>query len=81
MLELRPCCECCATPLPGDSRDAMICSFECTYCRDCAQDTLKGKCPNCGGELQPRPARVGEKLAKNPATTQRTVKAEGCAAH
>ncbi|WP_081263282.1 MULTISPECIES: DUF1272 domain-containing protein [Pseudomonas] len=81
MLELRPCCECCATPLPGDSRDAMICSFECTYCRSCAGDQLKGKCPNCGGELQPRPARVGEKLVKNPATTVRTVKAQGCSAH
>lgn len=80
MLELRPSCECCDTALPGDSRDAMICSFECTYCRSCADTTLKGKCPNCGGELQARPARTGEKLAKNPATTVRTVKAEGCVA-
>lgn len=78
MLELRPSCECCDIDLPGDSKDALICSFECTYCRTCAEQTLKGKCPNCGGELQPRPARVGEKLAKNPATTVRTVKAGGC---
>lgn len=79
MLELRPFCECCATPLPGDSRDALICSFECTYCRACAEGTLKGVCPNCSGELTPRPARVGGALERNPASTVRLVKAQGCA--
>ena len=33
MLDLRPNCECCDTDLPGDSPDALICSFECTFCR------------------------------------------------
>ncbi|NBA97425.1 DUF1272 domain-containing protein [Pseudomonas sp. R5(2019)] len=81
MLELRPHCECCATLLPGDSTDAMICSFECTFCRDCADNTLRGRCPNCDGALTPRPPRVGEKLRNNPASTHRIVKPQGCPAH
>jgi hypothetical protein len=81
MLELRPYCECCASALPGDSRDALICSFECTFCRTCAEQTLKGQCPNCGGELVQRPARVGAALARNPASTQRIVKEQGCTPH
>ena len=35
MLELRPNCECCNRDLPAEAADAMICSFECTFCRDC----------------------------------------------
>jgi hypothetical protein len=79
MLKLKPGCECCDRDLPPDSRDAMICSFECTFCATCAQDVLKGKCPNCGGELVRRPIRPAEKLAKNPASTERVYKPEGCA--
>ncbi|WP_448680277.1 DUF1272 domain-containing protein [Pseudomonas nicosulfuronedens] len=78
MLELRPGCECCDRDLPGDSADARICSFECTFCTDCAEQVLHGKCPNCGGELVPRPRRPQEKLANNPASTQRVLKPAGC---
>lgn len=78
MLELRPNCECCDRDLPGDSADALICSFECTFCRDCAYDVLASRCPNCGGELLPRPRRPLEKLAANPASTQRVLKPAGC---
>jgi hypothetical protein len=78
MLELRPGCECCDRDLPGDSADALICSFECTFCRDCADQVLHGKCPNCGGELVPRPRRPLEKLATSPASTQRVLKPNGC---
>ena len=78
MLELRPNCECCGRDLPPDSGDAFICSFECTFCRDCVQGALAGRCPNCGGDLQPRPTRAPEKLAKNPASTRRVLKAGGC---
>ncbi|MBB4867708.1 hypothetical protein HNP46_006627 [Pseudomonas nitritireducens] len=78
MLELRPGCECCDRDLPGDSADALICSFECTFCRDCAEQVLHGKCPNCGGELVPRPRRPLEKLASSPASTQRVLKPAGC---
>ena len=40
------------------SLDAMICSFECTFCRDCTDGALQGRCPNCGGELIRRPVRA-----------------------
>ncbi|WP_325437761.1 DUF1272 domain-containing protein [Pseudomonas nitroreducens] len=78
MLELRPGCECCDRDLPGDSADARICSFECTFCTDCAEQVLHGHCPNCGGELLPRPRRPLAKLAANPASTQRLLKPAGC---
>ena len=71
MLELRPQCECCDQVLAPDSEQANICSFECTFCADCTTTLLKGNCPNCGGELLPRPRRPAEKLAKNPASTTR----------
>ncbi|MBW6421362.1 DUF1272 domain-containing protein [Rhizobium sp. XQZ8] len=79
MLELRPNCECCDKDLPPESREAMICTFECTYCVDCATGTLAGICTNCGGELVRRPVRPSEKLTKFPASTKRVLKAEGCA--
>jgi len=78
MLQLRPNCECCNTNLAGDSDAAYICSYECTFCATCANETLKGRCPNCGGELVKRPRRPLEKLAKNPASTERVHKPEGC---
>jgi hypothetical protein len=77
-LELRPNCECCDRDLPPAS-EAMICSFECTFCADCATDVLHGACPNCGGELVRRPIRPAAKLVNNPASTRRILKAEGCA--
>ena len=80
MLALRPSCECCDRDLPPASRDAMICSFECTFCSDCVEDILKGRCPNCGGELVRRPIRPEAKLEKYPPSSQRIFKPEGCAA-
>jgi len=80
MLELRPNCECCNKDLPPDTADAMICSFECTFCRDCTETTLVGRCPNCGGELVARPIRPAEKLLKYPASNRRVVKQDGCVA-
>jgi len=78
MLQLRPNCECCNRDLPPASTEAVICSFECTFCRECADGVLKGKCPNCGGELVARPRRPAEKLAKFPASTERVYKPAGC---
>ncbi|MBV9219465.1 MAG: DUF1272 domain-containing protein, partial [Methylobacteriaceae bacterium] len=49
MLEIRPNCECCDRDLPNGSPAARICSFECTFCADCAQSRFAGRCPNCGG--------------------------------
>ena len=71
MLELRPNCECCDKDLPPDSREAFICSFECTFCRDCMTTRLNGHCPNCGGELVRRPVRPEEALRRHPASTLR----------
>jgi hypothetical protein len=79
MLQLRPGCECCHRDLPPDSTEAFICTYECTFCRDCTEKTLKGVCPNCGGELLRRPRRPAEKLAKHPASTERVFKPQGCA--
>ncbi|MBZ5556458.1 MAG: DUF1272 domain-containing protein [Acidobacteriia bacterium] len=78
MLQLRPNCECCDVDLPPDSADAMICSFECTFCATCARTKLKGRCPNCGGDLVRRPTRVGAALARNPASKERVFKPTGC---
>ncbi len=76
MLALRPNCECCDKDLPPESPDARICSFECTFCADCVEDRLDGGCcPNCGGELVPRPVRPADRLAKYPASTERVLKA------
>ncbi|MFF7709644.1 DUF1272 domain-containing protein [Pseudomonas sp. NPDC007930] len=80
MLELRPGCECCDCDLPPASPLARICSFECTFCAPCAEQVLHGICPNCGGELVPRPVRPAAKLLNNPASTQRVFKPQGCSA-
>ena len=57
MLQLRPTCENCNKPLPPDSTQARICSFECTFCATCADQILFNVCPNCGGGFTPRPVR------------------------
>lgn len=73
MLALRPNCECCDRDIAPDSRDAFICSFECTYCRDCSEGELASKCLNCGGELVRRPVRPAAGLLKFPGRTERTL--------
>lgn len=78
MLEMRPGCECCDVDLAPDSADALICSFECTFCRACAETVLGNRCPNCGGGFTQRPARAADKLAKYPPRADRVVKAGGC---
>jgi hypothetical protein len=79
VLELRPNCECCDCDLPPGATDARICSYECTFCAPCADGVLYGICPNCGGNLVPRPIRPTEiMLSRHPASTKRVVKPEGC---
>jgi uncharacterized protein len=78
MLELRPSCECCDRDLPPESPDARICTYECTWCVDCAEGPLGSVCPNCGGNLVPRPIRPPAKLAKDPASTVRVFHPERC---
>jgi uncharacterized protein len=66
MLDLRPICENCGKDLPYNSSEAMICTFECTFCRDCVNDILHNVCPNCGGGFEKRPARPKDTLMKYP---------------
>jgi hypothetical protein len=78
MLDLRPNRECCDKDLPPASLEARICTYECTFCTDCADNRLHGVCPNCGGELVRRPVRPAAMLAKHPASTKRVLKPAGC---
>jgi len=76
-LEMRAVCEKCQAGLdPGDL--AFICSYECTFCRDCVDSRLGGICPNCGGKLVARPIRPAVKLQKDPGSTVRVFKPAGC---
>ncbi|WP_120337302.1 DUF1272 domain-containing protein [Cryobacterium soli] len=79
MLEMRPNCECCDRDLSPSGDDALICSFECTWCTDCVRTFADGACPNCGGVLTRRPSRAAHKLLSAPASTTRVV-TPGCAA-
>jgi len=77
MLELRPNCELCDRDLPPQSDLACICSYECTFCKDCVETVLNNVCPNCGGGFVSRPIRPlgehrrGEGLKNHPASQQR----------
>ena len=54
-LEMKRSCKKCACDLEPDAQ-AYICSYECTYCPDCAR-AVGHVCPDCGGELVSRPKR------------------------
>ena len=76
-LQLRPNCEYCDKDLPPGSTEAMICTYECTFCADCVEQHLHNVCPNCGGGFERRPIRPAEDrrpglgLASRPASTER----------
>ena len=80
MLELKPSCENCNNSLPYNCAEAMICTFECTFCAECVSAVLHNVCPNCGGGFQPRPIRpsqdwvAGAFLGRFPATSNRVHK-------
>lgn len=77
MLDLRPNCELCDRDLPPESREACICTYECTFCLNCVEEILQNVCPNCGGGFVPRPMRPkterrkGVSVAHQPASTKR----------
>ncbi|MBK8450108.1 MAG: DUF1272 domain-containing protein [Saprospiraceae bacterium] len=71
MLEIRPICENCGKDLANESKFAMICSFECTFCSDCVANILFNVCPNCGGGFEKRPHRPKEALLKYPQNPER----------
>lgn len=55
-LDMREICERCETTHLTADGPARICTYECTFCVACA-DEMRDVCPNCGGELVPRPRR------------------------
>lgn len=66
MLEIRTTCENCNKALPNDSAEAMICTYECTFCIACVESILFNVCPNCGGGFEKRPTRPTNELIQNP---------------
>ncbi len=74
MLELRQSCEHCDKQLPNESTEAMICTFECTFCAECVEKVLLNVCPNCGGGFEKRPSRPKDKLVKYPARIDKVYK-------
>lgn len=60
---MKPACEKCNQPLQMDGV-AYICSYECTYCKECTSQ-LENVCPNCNGELVRRPKRKAQTTEKN----------------
>jgi len=73
MLEIKPNCESCGIDLPNTSTEAMICSFECTFCYSCVHEKLHNVCPNCGGGFEKRPVRPKDILEKYPTSIVRFV--------
>ena len=77
MLDLRPNCECCDKDLRNGAPDALICTYECTFCADCVETRIKNVCPNCGGGFAPRPIRPAQEwrpgtcTAKQPPSDKR----------
>jgi len=55
-LDMKTRCEKCGVGLIAEG-EAYICSYECTFCSQCASDA-QGACPHCGGELIRRPRRA-----------------------
>ncbi|GAA4916960.1 DUF1272 domain-containing protein [Nesterenkonia rhizosphaerae] len=81
MLELRPNCECCDRDLAPTDPDVYICTFECTWCEDCARNRFGLACPNCSGNLTPRPTRPESALATHPLPTTRILNPDCLAMH
>ncbi len=81
MLELRPNCENCNKALPFDADDAMICTFECTFCSGCVEGVLQKVCPNCGGDFTKRPIRPKALLEKYPVSQKEVYKPVDLEAH
>jgi hypothetical protein len=61
-LEMRRECESCGRALEADGA-AYICSYECTFCPQCAEGH-QHVCPNCAGELVLRPRRSKVRAAR-----------------
>ncbi len=73
-MEIRLNCENCDKTLSNESEEAMICTFDCTFCKDCVDSILKNVCPNCGGGFERRPTRPKELLDKYPPSYKKILK-------
>ncbi len=71
---MRSSCEHCDKALGNESEEAMICTFECTFCQDCVHTILHNVCPNCGGGFEKRPTRPVAYLKKYPVSTKKVYK-------
>src|SRR6476660_6128493 len=78
VLQLRPNCEYCDKDLLPASTDARICSYECTFCADCAENRLHNVCPNCGGGFVPRPIRPAKEWRPGLSVAKRRRRTSGC---
>lgn len=67
MLKMKTHCERCDTSLEPEAL-AFICTFECTFCAGCTRK-MGAVCPNCSGELLPRPKRGKKAAMPVPPTT------------
>jgi len=74
MLEIRLNCENCDKALPADSMEAMICTFECTFCSTCVEALFENVCPNCGGGFEKRPVRPKTHLENHKPRTDKVLK-------
>jgi hypothetical protein len=66
-LQLRPNCEYCDKDLPADTLTARICSYECTFCADCAENILQNVCPNWW-RLRAETNPTSDRMAPRPVT-------------
>ncbi|MBL0332043.1 MAG: DUF1272 domain-containing protein [Chlorobi bacterium] len=74
MLEIRQNCENCDKSLANESNEAMICTYECTFCAECVETILENVCPNCGGGFEKRPTRPKNQLEKYPTRKDKILK-------
>ncbi len=74
MIEIRTNCENCNKQLPPNSSEAMICGFECTFCKSCVEGIFQNVCPNCGGGFERRPVLPKKYLEKYPPSNKKILK-------
>ncbi|WP_317043816.1 DUF1272 domain-containing protein [Maribacter sedimenticola] len=71
---MRTNCENFDKALPNNSIEAMICTYECTFCKDCVENILHNVCPNCGGGFEKRPSRPKNGMIKHPPRKDKVLK-------
>ena len=62
MTSVKDKCEKCGKSVPREA-DALCCSFQCTFCTDCAAG-YNHVCPNCSGQLTVRSADASPRVTQ-----------------